>query len=246
MKKFFWFIAALVLALSCFGSSFAQAESVSKTDTDKGLKAIESVENYISYLKNESSTDSNAIAVLDDFNNLSKDQQEKYLFALQPENYIKIMDAVSSSNNEKTVNLDGVDIKAQLKVESTLSDITPYATYKNSHSTYSLYVLGVKTTTLSSYVTFAYSGTTATEVTDNYGSLSNFNPAVIFTELVGKGYLEGSWAIGRASWKAYASGSLGFINDTVHLFIKANGGSTKYYKVESTRSDWATGGWISF
>lgn len=112
-------------------------------------------------------------------------------------------------------------------------------------ATYNLAVNGVRTTTLNSTVVFNYLGGSVTQLLDNYGSHSNINPAMIWSQQAGRGYIDGGDAYGRASWTVYATGGLGFINDSVDLIVRADGYS-RSYKVDSSRTDWRTNGWRSF
>lgn len=245
MKRIVFVLGSLVfLLVSSLGLDLksANAESIS---TEDGLKYIESPANYIEYLEKESKIDDYAAEGLEAFKNLSEEEQNTFLLALQPDNYMKLIGTANANPGVSNINIEGNKVPVELQTNTNPS-IGVLATGKKTvTATYKLYVLGIKTTTLYSTVVFNYSGSTATKVLDNYGSHSNINPSMIWQKGIGKGYLSGGDAYGRASWTVYSTGSLGFINDSVDFYARGDG-KNRYYKVDSTRSDWKTGGWISF
>lgn len=120
----------------------------------------------------------------------------------------------------------------------TVAATTYRATFTSTHV---MGVFGIDTTKFVTTLIFEYSGSVATKALDCYGKASNYNPGV-WTTYNGASipYISGGYAFGRASWELAATGTLGFISNTLGVTNKSNGTSS-YYKVDSTRSEWATG-----
>lgn len=255
MKKFisFIFVLSVLMFLTSDLKAHAQENDV--------MEEISSSQDYIEYLK--SKNDESTTEVLEQFLQLNKEDQELFLQALEPQNYLKLLNTAQNNPNENTtVELDnGQKIDVRFSTEQnneqdvnnqaalSLVDFTPYATtyYKvtTPWATNEMAILGVTTSKFQVKMVLQSDGVDATKVYEVQKNYVNNNPFVWTTDVgYTTPYVSGGYGYGGYQWKISATGSMGALSSNLDMLIKAN--HTKgYYKVNSGRSDWAVD-WTAF
>lgn len=214
---------------------------------------LSSSDSYLTYLNEQAnSTDEEqsklAANAIEQFKNLSKSKKEDYLEALKPENFKVILEE-SQKNVGKKLNLKLKNNKeVPVSLETRVSTRAGYepgdggscgsCTYRVTLTpSFYLSVFGITTSTLTTHLVYQANTSKALQVYDVWGSHSNVNPAVLISEQSDNSYIEGTNAVGRATWQIAATGSFGFINEPMTQSVKGN--LFYYYKkFESQRGSW--------
>lgn len=252
VKKILSFILVSVLVVSLLPNLEVSAQQ------DEGLLAISSVENYIAYLEEMSQQDDTAKELLAQFLNLGEEKQELFIRALQPENFIKIVNQSQKSLNEEVlVQLDNgqyVDVEAVFSsseedsaplLETGLARNSLYKVTTN-WANHELAVLGVTLAKYSVRLIYQTNLSVATGVYDVEKNYYNYNPTAWTTDIGYTGqYVSGGWAYGGYSWQIYATIALGQLSANLDMYVRATY-PNEQYKVESSRDGWSSGGWLSY
>lgn len=121
MKKSFSIL--LILSLLIILSPYLKAHAQENDSMEK----ISSVHNYIEYLNEKNEHDESTNDILDQFLELSKEDQELFIQALQPENYIKINSlALGRPNESIEVELDNgkkIDVQVNFNTQQEVNKI---------------------------------------------------------------------------------------------------------------------------
>lgn len=246
MKKIISFIFVLSALI------FLTPDLKAHAQENNGLGEISTTQDYIEYLK--SKNDESAEEVLDQFLELDKEDQELFLQALEPQNYLKLLNTAQNNPDENmTVELDNgqkIDVRfnteqdndQNVNNQAPLSLVTPFATsYRvtTPWATNEMAILGVTTSKFQVKMIFESDGVNATNVYEVQKNYVNNNPFVWTTDVgYTTPYVSGGYGYGGYQWKISATGSMGALSSNLDMLIKAN--HTKgYYKVNSGRSDWA-------
>lgn len=191
------------------------------------------VEEYISYLKDKTLEDPKAQETLNQFLTLTKEDQVKFVeFLFSDEFYESIAYSTKANGTVKKV-VNGIPVETK----SDLATIITGEGNKTVTGSYILSVFGVQTTTLSVSVQFNYDTSTgdATRVLDQFGSLSNFNPALVWSHVGdAAGRIEDNrWAWARQSFESRINLANGTQVDTWHVYVLGHDWDN-WKKLEST------------
>lgn len=184
---------------------------------------------------------------------LSLDEKQQYAFVealKQPE---KMLEAISETG-QSTINVDGIEVPAKIteEMEVTSSNTSYPINIMGSRTvtaSQSIYVGNLKVTTIYSQVAFNTSGSRATSIITGNHWHSNINPAMIWNKQTSgsQSYMgnNNTRAYHRGDWTVYATGALGFINDSVRFYVSGDAvsRSKQFY---STHPNWSDYSWRSF
>jgi len=232
MKRVTMFLFTLCLMVTMVTSvSAAASEPVTDSIT---------IEGYQQWLSEKVTSDPGALEVLNKFNELSTDDQQKFVEALySPE----ILQAYNMEEGSFTVN--GLQSHTTRVSTETINATEFTRTFTASFGSE---VMGIPLTKFTLAVEYSYNFSTsnATKVIDATGGHSNYNPGVIISE---SGSASKDLVSGYAHAKQIYSSKLviagGVVSYTEVLYAKANG-QYGYGKFESTRpniADIGSGSW---
>lgn len=250
IKKLFTVLLIAALTISLIPNLTVNAQ------TKKEQSEISSVENYILYLEEKSKSDANAEKILKQFLNLSPEEQNTFIIALQPENYLKLNKAAQEKpNQEVKVQLNNQK-EVSVKVKYVSSDeetITPIdneeatiaakaaATYKvtTSWAGVDFYLLGVRLGQYKVRLIYQSDLTNALQVYDVEKEYYNYNPGVWTTDVgYTNQYVSGGYAYGGYQWRLNSTATLGGISTNLDFYIKAKH-PEQQFKVNSGRDAWS-------
>lgn len=246
MKLFRTFFTFFTLLIFVFSLSNASAATVSnekdlQKQLNEQLKYLESADGYIGYLE-DLITEGNELAKegLEKFLALEKNEQEAFLLILSDTGHL--LDEISRGSSSITIHGEEFQIGVEANDETPRNSL---AASKTEEKSYSLYVGSLKVSTIYSSVTFEHNGGNATKVVTGNHWHSNINPAMIWTKQTGSDYLSGGLAYHRGEWTVYATGGLGFINDTFKLWVGANA-TSRYWQLDSTHPNFPLIPWTKY
>lgn len=259
MKKFLKvLLMLLVMSMVFLPSVGASTLSDEEMKLEKQKNYLSSVENYINYLEDQKAN-GNELAEegLNQF--LSLDAKEKKVFIKALKSTEKLSNALTGNEMSLTTTID--DIEVPITTEETFTDEVPTMSEEitdgvivNAASgsltvtaSESLYVFSIKVSTIYSSTTFNHNGSSATSIISGDHWHSNINPAMLFTkeQAASQNYLSSGRAYHRGNWTVYATGSLGFINDSVRFWVSANA-TSRSKQLSSTHPNMTGYSWKSF
>ncbi|ACA38694.1 hypothetical protein J2D69_02830 [Lysinibacillus sphaericus] len=218
-----------------------------------GMEEISSVHNYIEYLSKKSENDESAKEVLDQFLELSKEDQKLFVQALEPQNYLRLINA-GQNNPDKNIAVEldnGQKINMQLNLiteQDTFTPFIPYATTWKVTTPWAkvdMVILGITTSTFQTRMILQTDGVHALQVYDIEKKYVNHNPGVWTTDVgYTNFYVSSGYGHGGYQWKLSSTGTLGGLSSNLDMIIKANH-TKQYFKVDSGRDSWAIG-WTQF
>ncbi|WP_332699343.1 hypothetical protein [Halalkalibacter lacteus] len=246
MRKLFILLLSMAFSFGFFTQALAAQEE------ENYWEVITSIEQYISYLEEESKNDDQAQEILETFLNLSEADQENFIKALQPETYLDIIEKASNSPNEiikyeldngeeiEISNIDTIEYEDN-SVEMDL--IENFGTMSTMSTTYrvttpwavsKITIFGAGLTEFKTKLVYQSDGSRALQVYDLEKDRSNYNPAFWVTDVdYTNQYVSGGIAYGGYQWTLNATGSVGFISANYDQYVRANQNGTRQFKVNS-------------
>lgn len=215
MKKFSKLVTSfflIALGVFVFNSVGVEASAVVE---------VNNAQEYQNYLEKEAEKDSEAQETLEQFKNLSKDDQEKLVGYLNdPDVFEELMDSVSTLKMGESRKIENNDIELS-KEFSTSADvdlsqgIRPFAVEYNrvARITHSQKILGVKITSFTSYVKYTRSLTKMLDTYDNGASIKNLNPTVSISKDVRGHWNTSTKAFSETIWTGAFMKSSAIVHD---------------------------------
>lgn len=218
-KKFLLAATVLTLSLTQFAAAGSAASTTEKLTVTK----------YVSYLKEEAKKDEDAQKVLNKFQNLDEEEQQKFVEFLDSPEYLSAL----TIDEDTTTTIK--DVPVRVKKTDSVSKLASGSTTKSGKFTLS--VFGIDTTWLSVTVLFSYNSYgDATKVSDAYGTYKNYNPALIMSaQGAASKDIVNDLAYGHQIFETRLSSSLGFVVDTWHVYVLGHrDDDASWKKLEST------------
>lgn len=211
----------------------------------EGHKHIASVENYTLYLENEIQKNPEASEILEQFKNLSRHEQQLFIKALAPDNYIKVIEkAIHAKEGEKvSITIDNVKIPISsgklFQYKEIKDDFTMASNPKWVKVKQDIALFGINLTSFYTSIQFNHDGTHATRALSSTQGHRNWNPAMIVSPRgTGTPYISGGVAYATGSWTIGASPTAGlFYNEDAELSVRANA-FNQSKKMWSTLDKW--------
>ncbi|HBI04449.1 MAG TPA: hypothetical protein DDY49_10535 [Paenibacillaceae bacterium] len=255
MKKFLKILfTLLVISTILFPSANASALSEEEMQLEKQQIHISSVENYIKYLDSERNN-GNPLAEegLKKFLLLEKKEQKAFIKALKETE--KLSNALAEKEGGLTTLTTVDDVKVPVRTQEITEEVPINGATINAlaagsltvTATESLYVFNIKVSTLYTSTSFNHNGTSAISIITGDHWHSNINPAMLFSkeQAASQNYLSGGRAYHRGNWTVYATGSFGFINDSIQFWVSANA-TSRSKQLYSTHPNMTGYSWKSF
>ncbi|MFD1884147.1 hypothetical protein [Paenibacillus wenxiniae] len=243
------FMKSNLLLLFLFSFSlFYSNNIVSASDAD--VLTPVAYEKYLQTLIN--SGDIGAKETLTKFNNLENDQQEAFIKFLASPHYLNALQAGLNGENDLTYNMDGTDVKVEIKGEDIVNNTSPQfslaATQTSASRSITLEAFGIDTTTITLTVNWEHNSSVAVRPLSVTQGHTNRNPILILSEQSSThpGYVSGGYYYGGGKWKMYATGAAGAISDTVGIDIKGTTFQNKYFSVYSSHPGIPNVTWAKF
>lgn len=215
-------------------------------------------EMYVDYLTGLiNDGDTGAIESLNQFNSLEPSKQETFLQFITSIDYAEALEGITTGEKETTYNFYGEEVPVTVVDESlngtqggepSTNALAAANTAASASKSFTFSVFGVDTTTITLTVSWEHNGSVAVKPLQVSYAHVNRNPAFILSETSNNnpGYISEGYFHGSGTWTMRATGSLGFVSDTLGINIKASTPAHRYYSFSSTKGNVKPIPWTAF
>jgi len=225
-------------------------------DYEEVMDILSSSEKYMEFIKN--SDEPGALEFASEFLSLNEEDQNLFLKAMQPENFIQLLDLMDHEPGTRgTVNFDGVEVPFAVVDDETamLFSTTPIVIgvtdneslmqarrELNFSRTHTISVAGIVNTSFTGQLFFnVNSNNRPTSTTHFSSSHLNWNPGLWINYNYVHHRMSNNMATGYGSYRVNLTAAVGAISKTVRVELRRNG-TVNQSRLWCSLGNW-TGAW---